>query len=204
MYIPNYYKNENIEEVKNFLIENSFGILVSQVDGKISGTHTPMELDSNENGDNFLVGHIAKANPKSKFLKNEEEVLAIFNGPNTYISSSWYQKEEAPTWNYIAVHIYGKVKIIESDELLKSLDKMVDKYEKKSENPISISKMSSRTLKQINGIIGFSIEIKEIQAAYKLSQNREDFDFHNIVSELEKKDDLNSIRIAEEMKKNKN
>lgn len=201
MFIPNFYKNENIEEVKNFLNENSFGILISQVDGKISGTHIPMELDTDENGENVLVGHIAKANPQSKYLKNEEEILAIFNGPHSYISSSWYQKESVPTWNYIAVHVYGKVRIIEGEELLESLKKMVDKYEQNSENPVSVKRMSSRTLKQINGIVGFSIKINEIQAAYKLSQNREDTDYHNITSELEKVGDSNSIGIAEEMKK---
>ncbi|EDO25589.1 predicted protein, partial [Nematostella vectensis] len=173
MFIPDNYKNENIEEVMHFLNENSFGILISQADGKIAGTHIPMQLDTDENGESVLVGHIAKANPQSKYLKSEEEILAIFNGPHSYISSSWYQKEDAPTWNYIAVHVYGKVKIIEGDELLESLKKLVDKYEKNSENPMSVEKMSSTTLKQVNGIVGFSIKINEIQAAYKLSQNRE-------------------------------
>ncbi len=201
MFIPNYYKNENIEEVKNFLNENSFGILISQSNGKISGTHIPMELDTDENGEDVLVGHIAKANPQTKNLKDKEEILAIFNGPHSYISSSWYQKENVPTWNYIAVHVYGKVKIIEGEELLESLTKLVDKYEQNSKNPVSVKKMSSRTLKQVNGIVGFSIKINEIQAAYKLSQNREETDYHNITRELEKVGDSNSIGIAEEMKK---
>ncbi len=203
MFIPNSYKNENIEEVKSFLNENSFGILIGQVNGKISGTHIPMELDTDENGEDVLVGHIAKANPQSKNLKNNQEILAIFNGPHSYISSSWYQKEDVPTWNYVAVHVYGKVKIIEGKELLESLKKLVDKYEQTSENPVSVEKMSSRTLKQINGIVGFSIKINEIQAAYKLSQNKEDTDYHTITSKLEKIGDSNSTGIAEEMKKTK-
>ena len=203
MFIPNSYKNENIEEVKNFLNENSFGILISQDNGKVSGTHIPMELDTDENGEDVLVGHIAKANPQSKNLKNNQEILAIFNGPHSYISSSWYQKEDVPTWNYVAVHVYGKVKIIEGKELLESLKKLVDKYEQTSENPVSVEKMSSRTLKQINGIVGFSIKINEIQAAYKLSQNKEDTDYHTITSKLEKIGDSNSTGIAEEMKKTK-
>ena len=201
MFIPDIHKNENIEEVKNFLKENSFGILISQVEGKISGTHIPMELDKNENGENVLVGHIAIANPQSKNLKNEEEILAIFNGPHSYISSSWYQKENVPTWNYVAVHIYGKVKIIEGEELLEFLTKLVDKYERNSKNPVSVKKMSSRTLKQINGIVGFSIKINEIQAAYKLSQNRNVLDYDNIIYELEKVGDSSSIGMAKEMKK---
>jgi len=203
MFIPNLHKNENIEEVKSFLNENSFGILISQVDGKVSGTHIPMELDKDENGEDVLVGHIARANPQSKKLKNEEEILAIFNGPNSYISSSWYQKENVPTWNYVAVHVYGKVKIMEGEELLDALTKLVDKYEKNSKNPVSVKKMSSRTLEQVNGIVGFSIKINEIQAAYKLSQNREEKEYTNITNELEKIGDSNSIGIAEAMKKAK-
>jgi len=200
MYIPNHYKNENLEEVKNFLIENSFGILINQTNGKLTGTHIPMELDKDENGDDVLVGHISKANPQWERFNKNEEILAIFNGPHAYISSSWYEKENVPTWNYIAVHIYGEIKIIEGDELLDSLKKLVDKYEMNSENPVSIEKMSSKTLKQINGIVGFSIKINKIQAAYKLSQSRSNYDYHNIVDKLENNNNSISKEVAKEMK----
>jgi len=200
MYIPNHYKNENLEEVKNFLIENSFGILINQTNGKLTGTHIPMELDKDENGDDVLVGHISKANPQWESFNKNEEILAIFNGPHAYISSSWYEKENVPTWNYIAVHIYGEIKIIEGDELLDSLKKLVDKYEMNSENPVSIERMSSKTLKQINGIVGFSIKINKIQAAYKLSQSRSNYDYHNIVDKLENNNNSISKEVAKEMK----
>lgn len=201
MFIPRYHKQENIEEVKKFLIENSFGILISQTEGKITGTHIPMELDTDKNGEAILLGHIAKANPQSKNLRDEDEVLAIFNGPHSYVSSSWYQKENVPTWNYVAVHVYGKVKIIEGEALYNSLKKLVDKYEQNLKNPVSVETMSSKTLKQINGIIGFSIKINEIQAAYKLSQNRNKDDYDNIIRKLEKSGDSNSIGVAQEMEK---
>jgi transcriptional regulator len=201
MHIPNYYKNENLDEVKSFLIENSFGILINQTHGKLTGTHIPMELDKDENGDDILVGHISKVNPQWENFNENEEILAIFNGPHAYVSSSWYEKENVPTWNYIAVHIYGKIKTIEGDELLDSLKKLVDKNEMNSENPVSVEKMSGRTLEQINGIVGFSIKINEIQAAYKLSQNRNESDYHNIVDKLENGGDTISNQVAKEMKK---
>jgi transcriptional regulator len=200
MYIPDSYKNQNIEEVKEFLKANSFGILVNQVAGKITGTHIPMELDQDQNVEDVLVGHIAKRNPQSKNFQEDAEVLAIFNGPHSYISSSWYQKEDVPTWNYIAVHVYGTVKIIEGEALFEAMKKLVDKYERNSEKPVSVEKMSSKTLQQINGVVGFSIKIQEIQAAYKLSQKNEE-DYHTITSELNKNGDSNSISIAEEMRK---
>lgn len=203
MHIPNYYKNESLAEVKNFLIENSFGILINQTNGKLTGTHIPMELDTDEHGADVLVGHIAKANPQWKNFNKGEEILAIFNGPHAYVSSSWYEKENVPTWNYIAVHVYGTIKIIEGAELLASLKKLVDKYEANSENPVAVEKMSPRTLKQINGIVGFSIKITEIQAAYKLSQNRNESDYHNIVDKLENTGDTISNKVAKEMKERK-
>ena len=201
MHIPNYYKNENLEEVKDFLIENSFGILINNTSGRLTGTHIPMELDKDENGNDVLVGHISKANPQWKNFNESEEVLAIFNGPHAYVSSSWYEKENVPTWNYIAVHIYGNIKIVEGEELMNSLKKLVDKYEMNSENPVSVEKMSDTTLKQVNGIVGFSITINEIQAAYKLSQNRNESDYHNIVDKLENDGDSISAEVAKEMKK---
>ena len=90
-----------------------------------------MALDIDENGEDVLVGHMSKLNPQWGNFHDNEEVLAIFNGPHTYVSSSWYEKENVPTWNYIAVHVYGKIKIIVGAELLNSLRKLVDKYEKK-------------------------------------------------------------------------
>jgi len=176
MYIPNYYKNENLEEVKSFLIKNSFGILINQTNGKLAGTHIPLELAVDEDGSNVLTGHISKANPQWESFNTNEEVLAIFTGPHSYVSSSWYKKEDAPTWNYIAVHVYGTIKIIGGDELLSTLKKLVNEYEKNSKKPISVEKMSEKTLKQMNGIVGFKIRITKIQAAYKLSQTRENLD----------------------------
>lgn len=202
MYIPHHYKNENIEEVKKFLQENSFGILVNQLDGKPWATHIPLELDTDVNGKAILVSHIAKANPQWKEFKKQPEVLCIFNGPHSYISSSWYKEEEVPTWDYIAVHVYGKLTILDEDAVMQSLHKLVNKYEKSSKKPISLDDMSPKTLKQIKGVVGFKIEITDIQAAYKLSQTRPE-DHATIIAELKETNKSNSIAISEEIKKNK-
>jgi transcriptional regulator len=199
MHIPHHYKNENISEVKDFLMSNSFGILVNQVNGKPWATHIPLELDVDADGTDILLGHIAKANKQWKGFEENEEVLCIFNGPHSYISSSWYKNEEVPTWNYVTVHIYGIIKILDEDAVLASLHKLVDKYEARSEKPVSISNLSKKTMRQIKGIIGFQISINEIQAAYKLSQGRE-HDHPRIIEELEKIEDSGSKEIAKLMK----
>lgn len=201
MYIPHHYKNENIEEVKDFLVHNSFGILVNQVDGKPWATHIPLELSVDDQGNDILESHISKANPQWKNFEEDNEVLCIFNGPHSYISSSWYKEEEVPTWNYIAVHVYGTIKILDEEAVLTSLNRLVDKYETNSKNPISIDNLSKKTMRQIKGIVGFQIKIDEIQAAYKLSQGRE-HDHANIVQELERTNNSSSEEIAKLMKSN--
>jgi len=200
MYIPELYKNENPEDIKNFLRNNSFGILVNQTEGKLWGTHIPLELETNLQGKEVLFGHLSKENPQGNSFENNKEVLAIFSGPHTYISSSWYDHENVPTWNYLAVHVYGKVRIIEGEEMLFAMKKLVDKYEAASKNPVRLENLSAGTMKQINGIVAFEIEITEIQAVKKLSQNRDDKNHNAIISELESQNDNNAKAIAAAMK----
>lgn len=200
MYIPQQYQNENLKEVKEFIVNNSFGILINHINGKPWATHIPLELDKDSYGNDILVGHISKGNPQWKYFAEDTEVLCIFNGPHSYVSSSWYVDEEVPTWNYIAVHIYGLLKIQDEKSLMASLHKLVDKYERKSENPISLNNLSGNTLRQVKGVIGFEIKITEIQAAYKLSQGREQ-DHPKIIKELEKQDTSGTHGIVEAMKK---
>ncbi len=201
MYIPKHYNNENLSEVKEFIQQNSFGILISSSNGRPLATHIPLELSKSKQGKNILQGHVSKANTHWNHFKDTTEVLCIFNGPHSYISSSWYDFEEVPTWNYIAVHVYGKIKIIEGEALYDSLKHLMDKYEKPSKNPVKIDELSKKTMNQIRGIVGFEIEITDIQAAYKLSQTHTDKNHTTIISELEKKNDAGSKAIAVEMKK---
>lgn len=202
MYTPSHYKNENLDEVREFLKQNSFGILINQTDGRPWATHIPLELDVDDEGKDILAGHISKANPQWKSFKGNEEVLAIFNGPHSYISSSWYKEEEVPTWNYIAVHVYGKIQILNDEAVLDSLHKLVDKYEKASTNPVSINNLSHKTMRQIKGIVGFQIGITDIHATYKLSQTRPE-DHPKIIEELQKTNNPGSHEIANMIKQKK-
>ena len=201
MHIPHHFKNENLDEVRTFVKANSFGILVSTVENKPWGTHIPLELELDTEGNEVLYGHIAKANPQGRFFQNQKEVLAIFNGPHAYVSSSWYGHENVPTWNYIAVHIYGKLEVLDEAETLFSLKLLVDKYEAHSKNPVRVEDLSAKTMRQIKGIIGFKINITDIQAAYKLSQNRNADDHQRIVSELRQSNNAAAQATANEMKK---
>ena len=200
MYIPPKYHQTRLEEVERFLEENAFGILISQGKGRPLATHIPLELERDSAGQAWLVGHVAKANPHWRDFEVHPEVLAIFNGPHAYISSSWYKEEEVPTWNYISVHVHGRIELLPESEVMASLHRLVDKYEAGSGNPLRLQDLNPKTLRQVKGIVGFRIRIAEIHAAYKLSQGRET-DHPRIIRELEKRQGLMDPDIAEAMKK---
>lgn len=199
MYIPKLYKNEDLSEVKEFITSHSFGILVNDLEGMPWATHTPLELTTDSNGQDILIGHIAKANPQWHAFADNPRVLCIFHGPHSYVSSSWYAEEEVPTWNYIAVHVYGKIEIMAQEEVLEWLSALVDHHEVSEKTPVSLSHMSPSTLKQVRGVVGFRIRIEEIRAAFKLSQGREE-DHPRIIQELQSKKDSGSRKIAQIMR----
>lgn len=201
MYIPEYYKNENHEEIEAFLKANAFGILVSTVDGKLWASHIPLELDKNADGKNILTGHISNQNNQCKSLLPGEEVMAIFSGPHAYVSSSWYDFEGVPTWNYSAVHVYGKIRVLSEEELVETLKTLVDKYEAGRENPTKVENLSRKTMMMARAITGFEIEITNIEAKKKMSQNRNEKNYNSVIEHLEKAGDPGSKAVAEEMKK---
>jgi transcriptional regulator len=204
MFIPKIYKNEDADAIKDFIKHNSFGILVSQTNQQLWATHIPIVLITNEIGEEVLQGHVSVANPQSKNFVEGSDVLVIFSGSHAYISSSWYDHENVPTWNYIAVHFYGKIKRLEGEALLKHLSDLTATYESKSEKPVSVATMNPDFLKrEMRGLVGFEIAITDIQAAHKLSQNRNDRDHANIITELEKSEDSTILATAEAMRKNR-
>lgn len=201
MYIPKYYKVTDFDEIREFVQQNSFGTIVTTKKGKPIATHLPMVLSEKE-GDYYLTGHLAYGNPQWRTFETNEDVLVMFQGPHAYISSSWYGHENVPTWNYQAVHAYGAASILNEEELKEELSEMLLKYEKHRENPVLWEKLSPQVLEsQLKGIVGFKMKVKEIQAAYKLSQNRNEKDYLNIVHKLQEEEDLSSQQMAKVMGK---
>ena len=201
MYVPKEFRNENIEELKDFIRHNNFGMLVTEVNNRPWISHIPFMLD--KNGDE-LSAHIFRGNIQWKEIDLSIEILVVFQGPHGYISSSWYDHENVPTWNYIAVHVYGSLRIIEGEELVDSLRQLVDHHEKGIPHPVSVDQMSPKFFNsELRGIVGFKIAITDIQAAYKLSQNRDAYNHKNIIQELEKKGNPASFTLAQQMKKHK-
>jgi len=202
MYLPKNFENTDTKAIAEFIHKNSFAILTSIVDGKPWGTHLPLELTIDETGKWFLHGHLSRANLQAKSFQDGIEVLAIFNGPHAYVSSGWYNHANVPTWNYIAVHLSGKLMVSSDEDLYKHLSRLTAHHEIGMEKPQDVSTMPPEMVKaQMKGIIGFAIEVTEIKGKWKLSQNRNDEDFSRVILELEKLDAYDSKLIAEEMKK---
>jgi transcriptional regulator len=202
MYIPKYFKVTNFDEIREFIQMNSFGTLITTKKGKPIATHLPLQLI--KEGDAYhITGHMAYGNPQWRTFETCEDVLVMFQGPHAYISSSWYEEENVPTWNYQAVHVYGTSSILNEEELKQDLTMLLQKYEKHRKNPVLWDKLSPQLLeKQLKGIVGFKIKVQEIQAAYKLSQNRNEEDYLNIIDKLYEEENPDSQQMAKVMKKN--
>ncbi|MDN4071733.1 FMN-binding negative transcriptional regulator [Fictibacillus terranigra] len=201
MYVPKYFKVTNVDEIWDFVQKNSFGTIVTTEQGKPIATHLPLKL-MKEGDSYYMTGHMAYGNPQWRTFETCEDVLVMFQGPHAYISSSWYEEENVPTWNYQAVHVYGTASILHEEELKEDLTMLLQKYEKHRKNPVLWDKLSPQLLeKQLKGIVGFKIKVQEIQAANKLSQNRNEEDYQNIVNKLYEEKDMNSQQMAQLMER---
>jgi len=199
MYIPKPYKSEDLNLMRDVIRENAFALLISCGE-KIRATHSMMILNEDDPENRYIETHISRANPQAKLLQDGSEVLCDFLGAHTYISSSWYDHTNVSTWNYEAVQVYGKVELMNHDELYRHLDKLTAKYEKHQQCPMMLDDMGKAFVeKEMKGAFGMKIIPTEIFIAQKLSQNRKENDFRNIIDHLEQGDE-NAKRVAEKMK----
>jgi len=180
MYIPPHFEVTDKAEIFTFIEANAFGQLISTIDGRFFSTHMPFLLGADHN---LLLGHLARANPQWRNIEGQE-VLITLQGPHDYISPSWYHSPGVPTWNYQAVHIYGRCQVFEDDTKLKQVvDKLTEKFESSFEQPWQPDYKAS----MLRAIVGIEIEIAEIQCKYKLSQNRSDEDQAGVIKALGKR-----------------
>lgn len=205
MYIPKFYEEKDWNEIEQLMRGFGFATLVSIKDGLPIASHIPLELSQNESGDWMLVGHMSKANPIWKTFENAQNVMAIFMGPHAYVSPSWYNHKNVPTWNYKAVHVYGHPAVMEGEKRNAALSKMMDRYEQMhAEHPAKMEEFEKQELqKDLNGLVAFEIKIERIEAASKLSQNRDAESYQSVIDHLKSSDAYDSKRIAEEMEKRK-
>lgn len=173
MYLPDLYAVKDKSRIYQFIRENGFGILFSHQGPGPVASHLPFVLSEGADGEDFLLGHMAKANDQWRYADGHE-VLVVFHGPHAYVSPTWYREEDTvPTWNYAIVHAYGTFEAVQDREQTVDLVRqVVDYYESFLPEPWAADFDSEYNRKMIRGVAAFRIRITRLEGKWKLGQNR--------------------------------
>lgn len=202
MYSLPYFKEENQQLVREFMEQHPFVTLCgADAQGNPVATHVPVILRE-ENDTLVLYGHIMRKTDHHLAFEQNSNVLAIFSGANTYVSASWYTNpRQGSSWNYMTVHAKGQIRFLEQDGLLDVLRDLTAKFENNDQSPALFDKLPVEYVSQMSkAIVAFALEVKELDNVFKLSQNRDEASFHNIIAKLEQQGGDAKI-IAGEMSK---
>jgi transcriptional regulator len=186
MYTPKHFAVEDRAQQLQFMRDYGFATLVSQGERSPTATHLPLAVEERDDGSVFLMGHVARANPHWKDLESGTMALVIFHGPHAYVSPTWYEVHPSvPTWNYAAVHAYGKARLLDADATRQLLKTLSDQYESGLEKPWRMEDLTNDYVKKmLAAIVGFEIAIDRIEGKFKLSQNRPAADRLGVVNAL--------------------
>jgi transcriptional regulator len=172
MYVPAHFRQADLERLDWLAGHDSFGTLVSSVDGAPFASHLPV-LYARSNDRVALTGHWARPNPQWHTIEGQR-VLFIFHGPHAYISPRWYvePKRNVPTWNYAVAHVYGTVRLIhEHDALERIVSSLAASYERDAPDAWRLRDAAPANLRALQGIVGFELSADEVQLKFKLNQN---------------------------------
>lgn len=167
-----------------------FGMLMAvDSDGKPVATQLPFLIKERE-GQWNLCAHIMKGTDHHQALQQHNEVLVVFTGPHSYVSASWYSRQQqASTWNYMSVHVRGAIRFLDETGLLAMLDELTAHFENNPASPSLYSKLSGEYISRLTkAIVAFEIPIQSIDFIAKLSQNRDRESYENIIQQLAKGD----------------
>lgn len=203
MYNFSYFKEKDKQEILDLIENYPFAFLTgSTISGGQVATQIPI-LFGERNGDLFLQGHIMRNTDHHKAFVENPNALVVFTGPNTYVSASWYSNSNiGSTWNYMSVHLSGQLKFMSPEELIQFMRKFTLKFEKGNVDSQTIydNLPDNYLSKMLPAIVGFEMKVVKIDNVFKLSQNRDEKSYLNIISKLEAQGG-NSGLIAQEMKK---
>lgn len=204
MYNMPYYKERNHDLVLDFMKQHPF-VMLTGVDENQQpvATQVPV-LFIERDGELFLRGHIMKGNDHHKAFEKNKQVLVLFTGPHTYVSASWYEnKLQGSTWNYMTVHARGELSFLPDEDLLKILEDLTAHFENDPASPSLYNRLPEDYISRLQkAILGFEVRITHLEHVFKLSQNRDQQSFENIIDHLEK-GNAGAQGIAAEMNKRK-
>jgi transcriptional regulator len=201
MYSLPHFKENDITVVKQFMHEHPFAMLIG-CDAQLTpvATQVPMFVEERE-GALFLSGHIQRKTDHHKAMEQNDRVLAVFPGPHTYVSASWYTNPEvASTWNYMSVYAKGVIRFLNEEALLTLLKRTTAHFENNPHSTALVEKMPEEYVQQqMKAIVAFEIAVTHLDNVFKLSQNRDEKSYHNILEQLDVRDE-DSRKIATEMR----
>jgi transcriptional regulator len=189
MYIPEHFRVRDHAEAIAFMHTNPFAILISSTGDGPFATHLPVFVRE-IGADLILRGHVAKANPHWRHLEQQAHSMTIFHGPHAYVSTSNYTtRENVPTWNYGAVHVYGNARVFaRAEQVQEVLDELIGTFEPAYADQWASLNDAYRE-RMLSHIVGFEIAVTRIEAKFKLSQNRTKEEQANVIASLEQAED---------------
>jgi transcriptional regulator len=201
MYVPAAFVETDKAKLHEFMRRHGFAVLTSNGEGGLVASHLPLLLDAAAGPHGHLLGHMARANPQWRDVRGE--VMAVFSGPHAYVSPSWYEEGgTVPTWNYVAVHAYGTLHVVESrDALLEILRRSVTTYESPRTEPWPFDEAAPHVEAMLKAIVGFCIEITRLEGKWKLSQNQPEGRRRRVIGALSGRSDEDSQAVAAMMAK---
>ena len=194
MYIPPAFRVDDMADIHRAMREARSATLVTATEEGLVGTTLPMLLEESEGQNGTLYAHVARANPQWK-LAPTCEAMAIVTGPEAYITPSWYATKQetgkvVPTWNYVTVHAYGRVRFIDDPEaLLKIVTRLTDTHEQTRTEPWAVADAPADFIKsQLRGIVGLRMPITKLEGKRKVSQNYSAADRAGVIKGLSSSD----------------
>lgn len=205
MYNLPYFKENDPGEILQFMREHPFVFLTGvREDRKPVATQVPVFIDERE-GKLFLSGHMMKNTDHHRAFAHNPDVLAVFNGPHCYVSATWYDNpQQASTWNYISVHAVGRIRFGGEEELVTALKRLTLHYENNNAGSSTVFDNLPSAYREplMKAIVAFEIEVTSVENVFKLSQNRDEKSYDNIVARL-KREEGDARTIGEIMERRK-
>jgi len=193
VYVPPHFREDQVPELHDFIRAAPLATLVSSTPAGLFASHLPLLIDPEPKPFGTLSGHLARANPHWKEATSGTEALAIFTGPQAYITPAWYvAKQETgkvvPTWNYAAVHAYGTLRFFEDEaSLLRLVTRLTETHEAKRAAPWAVSDAPADFVKgMLRAIVGFELTVTRLEGKWKMSQNRPPADIERVVEGLDR------------------
>ncbi|MBC3299667.1 FMN-binding negative transcriptional regulator [Pseudomonas sp. SWRI18] len=203
MYTPRAFALDDLPQLQQLIQHTRLAQLVTLGEQGLQASHLPLLLNPDEGPNGTLYGHLAKANPQWKDLQDGNEALVIFAGADAYISPAFYPAKAehgkvVPTWNYIAVHAYGKAEVFsDAQRLLGVVTALTDRHEGNRAQPWKVSDAPADYIEgMLKAIVGFALPIERLLGKRKLSQNRSPADIAGVREGLAASSDARDQAVA--------